>query len=133
MKVGGEFNPRPNSLMFNVQDRDLVREIDDVIIDMKRDGSMQALKEVWWFQKVKKRQCYEHRKLYNGLTLENAGGIFLIVAAGVIATVVALWIENWYYGMQTQWDMKKAKTPPVHGASDTMKKKQDKRRCCIIC
>ena len=127
MKVGGEFNPRPNSLMFNMLDRDLMKEMDEIIIGMKKDGKMEELKNRWWYQKVKRRECYEHRKLYNGITLENSGGIFMVIAAGVVATVVALWIENWYYDMQTQWDMRKAKVQSIQVPSEKKNK-----RCTIL-
>jgi hypothetical protein len=130
MKVGGEFNPRPNSLMFNNADKDLMREFDKIIIAMKEDGSMDKLKNQWWFQTIQRRKCYEHRKLYNGITLEGAGGIFMVIAAGVVATVIALWIENWYYDMRTQWDMKKAKVQSIHVPSEVVKKKN--KRCLIL-
>lgn len=128
MKVGGEFNPRPNSLMFNMADRDLVKELDVILVQMKNDGSIQKLKNRWWYETVKRRQCYEYRKLYNGITLENGGGIFMVIAAGVVATVIALWIENWYYDMRTRSDMKKAKSQPV--PAETTKKKKATR--CIL-
>lgn len=116
--------------MFNNADKDLMKEFDVIIIQMKKDGSMQNLKNKWWYQTVKRRKCYEHRKLYNGITLENAGGMFMVIAVGVVATVVALWIENWYYDMRTQWDMRKAKGQSIHVPSETIKKKN--KRCTIL-
>ena len=129
MKVGGEFNPRPNSLMMG-NTSEIISDFDVVILELKKNGKIQELKNRWWHQKVKGRQCYEHRKLYNGITLENAGGIFMVIAVGVIATVIALWIENWYYDLRTKWDMKKAKTPPPHVPSEAIKKRN--RRCTIL-
>lgn len=132
MKVGGEFNPRPNSLMFNIADGDLVKELDIVMIELKRNGKIQELKNRWWYQKVQRRQCYEHRKLYNGITLENGGGIFMVIAAGVVATIIALWIENWYYDMRTRADMKKAKVQPLHIPAEVSKKKKNNKRCILL-
>lgn len=110
MKVGGEFNPRPNSLMFNHKDKDFMREIDVLITEMKINGKIQELKEKWWYKTLPKRKCYEHRKLYNGLTMENAGGMFAVIAAGVVLTVISLWLENWYYDLRARWDLRNSRS-----------------------
>jgi hypothetical protein len=117
MKVGGEFNPRPNAFAYNKQNA-IMGEFDEIIEKLKDDGTIQRLKDEWWYDNVPKRECYEHRKLYNGITLKNAGGIFMIISVGAMATLVALWIENWYYDMRTQQDMQKARTGDLTSPND---------------
>ena len=122
MKVGGEFNPRPNAFAYNKKNT-IVKEFDSIIEELKDDGTIERMKEYWWHHNVPKRNCYEHRKLYNGITLQNAAGIFMVISVGVMATLVSLWIENWYYDLRTKSDMMmKAKSdrmllmPPVDAA-----------------
>jgi len=137
MKVGGEFNPRPNAFAFN-KNNAIFREFDQVIADLKEDGTVQKLKDYWWHENVPKKECYEHRKLYNGITLMNSAGIFMVISVGIMATLVALWIENWYYDMRTKADMRKPRTEnpvdavPAPFAASTKKKPQRSSRCTII-
>lgn len=113
MKIGGEINPRPNAFMYNKAPDGKLKEafdrMDDIIYKLKDEGKVETLKNKWWYEKFPKKKCYEHRKLYNGITLKNAGGIFIVIAIGVIMTLISLWIENWYYDMKTREDMKKAR------------------------
>lgn len=133
MKIGGEFNPRPNALAYN-KENSVAKNFDKIIAGLKDDGTIQKLKDYWWYDNVPKRECYEHRKLYNGLTLKNSGGIFMVVSVGIMATLVALWIENWYYDMRTEQDMKKAKTGDLISPNDAVirKKVVPKGSRCLV-
>jgi hypothetical protein len=108
MKVGGEFNPRPNTFMYNKENSHM-KDWDPVLESLKEDGTIERLRIWWWYKSMPPRKCYEHRKLYNGLTLQNTGGVFMIVAGGVLLTLVTLWIENWYYDMRTKADILRSK------------------------
>lgn len=132
MKIGGEINPRPNSFAYSkLIDGNMkiaVERMDDVIYKLKNTGVIDKLKNLWWYEKFPKKKCYEHRKLYNGITLKNAGGIFIVIALGVIFALISLYVENYYYDMKTREDMKKAKV--VGFASK--KKLKVKNPLCII-
>ena len=135
MKIGGEINPRPNAFAYgkklDVKFQSVMDKLDDIIYNLKEDGTMDKLKNKWWYEKFPKKKCYEHRKLYNGITLKNAGGIFIVIAIGVIMTLISLWIENWYYDMKTREDMKKAKKEAqTHGAP--VKRKLKAPLCAIL-
>lgn len=136
MKVGGEIYPRPNAFAYSkkvdAKIKKVMDNIDDVIYKLKQSGSIDSLKNKWWYELFPKKKCYEHRKLYNGITLKNAGGIFIVIAIGVILTVVSLWIENWYYDMRTRDDMRKARAKGSPSNSDDPMKRKVKTVYCSI-
>jgi hypothetical protein len=129
-KVGGEFNPRPNSLAFrkDFPNMNMMGRIDEMIVEMREDGSIQKLKDKWWYEMIPEKVCDEHRKMTNGITLRNAGGVFMVIAGGIIVTILALWIENWYYYHKTIWDARKARQAAIQQAP----KVKSARRCAIL-
>lgn len=127
MKVGGEIYPRPNAFAYSkkvdAKIRKFMENVDDVIYQLKESGAIDTLKNKWWYELFPKKKCYEYRKLYNGITLKNAGGIFIVIAAGVIMTVLSLWVENWYYDARTREDMRKARARNSSSPDDSVKRK----------
>lgn len=115
MKVGGEFLPRPNALMFNKEQKELTRKVSEIIRRMKADKWIDKLKVEWWINKIPARKCHEHRRLYNGLTMKNIGGIFIVMAAGCMTTIIFLRAENWYYERKVVSDARKARLQAIQG------------------
>ena len=136
MKVGGEIYPRPNAFAYSkkvdAKIKKAMDNIDDVIYKLKQSGAIDKLKNKWWYELFPRKTCYEHRKLYNGITLKNAGGIFIVIAIGVILTVLSLWIENWYYDMRTRDDMRKARAKGSPSNPDDSMKRKVKTVYCSI-
>ena len=134
MKIGGEFLPRPNSLMFNKNQKVLMNEIDKIFWDMKygKNKTMQKIRDYWWHEKFPARDCYEHRKLSNGITLMNVGGIFIVVSAGCMASLVALWCENTFYERKALDDIKNARIQAITGNHEAPPFKKDHKAKCAI-
>ena len=119
MKIGGEFLPRPNALMFNKEQKELTREISAIIKELKLNKWIDELKIKWWIHKTPARKCHDHRRLYNGLTMKNIGGIFIVMAAGCMTTLVFMRCENWYYERKVVSDARKARLQAIQGPVKT--------------
>lgn len=132
MKIGGEFLPRQNALMFHKEQKELNKEISVIIKEMKQDKTMDKLKVKWWITEIPARKCHEHRRLYNGLTMKNIGGIFIVMAAGCMATIFFLRCENWYYEKRVVWDAKKARMQAIQGPVKTTNATRKKSKCHIM-
>ena len=133
MKVGGEFLPRQNALMFNKENKVLNNEVSAIIKKMKEEKKIDELKIKWWITEIPARKCHEHRRLYNGLTMKNIGGIFIVMAVGCVTTIFLMRAENWYYERKVVSDAKKARTQAIQGPviKSTTTRKQ-KSRCNIL-
>ena len=132
LKVGGEIYPRPNSLAYpkkmNVLHHKTLENMNNIIYDLKHNGHIEDLRNKWWYRLVPKKKCDEYRQLENGITMKNAGGIFIIIAFGAVLTLIMLQAENYYYEIRTRLDMKKSKettAAPVKKATRLTKR-------CII-
>ncbi|KAI1287393.1 Glutamate receptor [Halotydeus destructor] len=134
MKVGGEFNPRPNSFAYgkSFSDQETKDKLNELIVELRQDGTVQALKDLWWYEMNPEKVCPEHRKMYNGISLKNVGGVFLVIAAGMIVSVIMLHAENYYYEKRKLWDAKKARLQAIQGANAPSRPPARRRRCIIL-
>lgn len=93
-KVGEEFAPRPIALgAKKTNSVDLIKLINPVILKLEIDGVLDDLKEKYWNSDGRKK-CEEYRKLSNGISLLNAGGVFIVIGFGIIMTLASLVFEN---------------------------------------
>lgn len=95
-KVGEDFSPRPMALgAKRTNSVDLIKLINPVIRKLDAQGYIEDVKAKYWYNNDhRKQQCEEFRKLSNGISLLNSGGVFIVITAGVILTLFALVLEN---------------------------------------
>lgn len=129
MKVGGEFNPRPNTLAFGTGvDQAVIEGLNKAIVKLRDSGWVKEMRDKWVYEKTPEKVCEEHRKMSNGISLRNIGGVFLVIAVGIILTVIALYTENWYYERKRVWDARKARLAAIQ----SVPKQRTKRRCTLL-
>ena len=61
--------------------------INPVIVMLEENGQIEDLKAKYWYNNDNRKNCEEFRKLSNGISLLNAGGVFIVIINGVILTL----------------------------------------------
>lgn len=96
-KVGEEFSPRPLALAVNKNNSvDLISMLNPALRRLEEDGRIDELRAQYWVPSDgnERLQCEEFRKLNNGISLLNAGGVFIVIGAGLLLTLCCLTVEN---------------------------------------
>ncbi|RWS04344.1 glutamate receptor ionotropic: kainate 2-like protein [Dinothrombium tinctorium] len=93
-RIGTEFSPRPMSLAISKNLRPLKKKIDEAIIKFRNDRTIEKLKGKWWDWNPLRQECEDWRLLSNGISLQNAGGTFIVYIAGVCSCFFAIAVEN---------------------------------------
>lgn len=73
---------------------DIMKLINPVIVRLEEQGIIEDLKAKYWYNNDNRRNCEEFRKLSNGISLLNSGGVFIVIINGVILTLFVLMLEN---------------------------------------
>ena len=94
-KVGEDFSPRPMALgAKKTNSFDIIKLINPIIHKLEEQGYVEDLKAKHWENNDARKTCEEFRKLSNGISLLNSGGVFIVIIAGVILTFFGLVFEN---------------------------------------
>ncbi|VDM74436.1 unnamed protein product [Strongylus vulgaris] len=65
-----------------------------VLLNQRR---LETLKEKWWNNNPKKVVCPDTNSENDGISIQNIGGVFIVILAGIILSVITLTIEYFYY------------------------------------
>ncbi|XP_043269225.1 ionotropic receptor 25a-like [Venturia canescens] len=114
--VGEEFSKKPYALAIP-KSSPLKTKLDMAITKMAEDGTLEKLKNAWWSYKIDRPRCPREYKISDGITIENIGGVFIILFSGIIVGVCTLIYEYWYFRC---W------LPQTH-CRRTFKEKKEKR------
>uniref|UniRef100_A0AAN0LH94 Glutamate receptor ionotropic kainate 2 n=1 Tax=Polyphagotarsonemus latus TaxID=1204166 RepID=A0AAN0LH94_9ACAR len=109
-RVGEDFSLRPIALgAKKTNSVDLLKLINPIIIKLEEEGVIEDLKAKYWDNNVNKNNCEDYRKLSNGISLFNSGGVFIIIITGVILTLFLLQLENFIIVYMKVYRAKKQK------------------------
>jgi hypothetical protein len=115
-KVGEEFAPRPLALAVGKKNRlDLLSMLNPAIQKLEIEGRIEELQVKYWTGSGAGQQlnCEEFRKLNNGISLLNAGGVFLVIGCGLVLTLCILTLENMILLQLKVSRAKQARCPPL--------------------
>ncbi|XP_034949070.1 ionotropic receptor 25a-like isoform X2 [Chelonus insularis] len=94
--VGDEFSKKPYGL--GVQNGSPLRtQLNDAIIQIKRKQILDHLEDKWWNKNPNKKICPKILDQSDGISIENIGGVFIVIFVGIVLACITLSIEYWFY------------------------------------
>ncbi|XP_065556621.1 ionotropic receptor 25a-like isoform X2 [Artemia franciscana] len=96
MMVGEEFSRRSYALA--VQDGSLLKDqLNEALLKLLNLYRLEDLKEKWWTENPNKAECPPDVSVTEGISIENIGGVFVIIFIGIALSIITLIIEYIYY------------------------------------
>jgi ionotropic glutamate receptor len=83
--------------------------------------SLETLKEKWWHQNPKRQECQTAEDDSTGISIQNIGGVFIVILAGILLSLVILLFEFLYYKKKEvngQKETANGKTGPTESANN---------------
>ena len=94
--VGNEFSRKPYAIAVQ-QGSPLKDAISSAILKLLNQRDLEALKEQWWNQNPNKKECPKQEDESDGISIQNIGGVFIVILVGIALSIVTLAFEYWYY------------------------------------
>ncbi|CAD5221957.1 unnamed protein product [Bursaphelenchus xylophilus] len=95
-QVGQEFSRKPYAVAVQ-EGSSLGPEINKIILKLLNERQLEALKEQWWHKNAKKQECSNVEDESTGISIQNIGGVFILILGGIMISLVILVIEFFYY------------------------------------
>ncbi|KAI6235050.1 hypothetical protein M3Y95_00010300 [Aphelenchoides besseyi] len=97
--IGQEFSRKPYAIA--VQEGSRLRgEISSSILRLLNERKLESLKERWWHQNPKRQECPNSEEESTGISIQNIGGVFILILGGIIISLTMLVVEFFYYKHQ---------------------------------
>ncbi|XP_050723400.1 ionotropic receptor 25a-like [Eriocheir sinensis] len=94
--VGEEFSRKPYAVAVQ-QGSPLKDQFNDAILKLLNQRKLETLKERWWNQNPEKKTCEKDDDQSDGISIENIGGVFIVIFVGIGLACVTLAFEYWWY------------------------------------
>uniref|UniRef100_A0AC34GQT2 Uncharacterized protein n=1 Tax=Panagrolaimus sp. ES5 TaxID=591445 RepID=A0AC34GQT2_9BILA len=95
-QVGTEFSRKPYAIAVQ-SGSGLKDEISATILKLLNERQLEALKEKWWNDNPHKVKCPDVDDESNGISIQNIGGVFIVILAGIVLSFITLIFEYMYY------------------------------------
>lgn len=87
------------------------------ILKLLNQRKLEQLKERWWNKNPKKKNCPKLEDESDGISIQNIGGVFIVILIGIALSIVTLAFEYWYY-------KDKRRSPNGVGSDNNQEQKQ---------
>ncbi|GMT36064.1 hypothetical protein PFISCL1PPCAC_27361, partial [Pristionchus fissidentatus] len=98
--VGSEFSRKPYAIAVQTG-HPLKDEISSAILLLLNQRRLEGLKEKWWIDNPRKKVCPDVTDESDGISIQNIGGVFIVILAGIVLSIVTLTFEYFYYRNKT--------------------------------
>ncbi|KAK3865075.1 hypothetical protein Pcinc_029281, partial [Petrolisthes cinctipes] len=96
MSVGDEFSRKPFAIGVT-KGSPLKDQLSGAILKLLNQRKLETLKERWWNQNPEKKVCEKDDDQSDGISIENIGGVFIVIFVGIGLACVTLAFEYWWY------------------------------------
>ncbi|KAJ4432354.1 hypothetical protein ANN_20973 [Periplaneta americana] len=95
--VGEEFSRKPYAIATQ-QGSPLKDQFNNAILQLLNKRKLEKLKEQWWNQNPeKKKNCEKQDDQTDGISIQNIGGVFIVIFVGIGLACITLAFEYWWY------------------------------------
>ncbi|XP_066145499.1 ionotropic receptor 25a-like [Euwallacea fornicatus] len=94
--VGEEFSRKPYAIAVQ-QGSPLKDQFNKAILQLLNRRELERLKEKWWNKNPEKKQCEKADEQQDGISIQNIGGVFIVIFVGIGLACVTLAFEYWWY------------------------------------
>ncbi|TKR81531.1 hypothetical protein L596_015387 [Steinernema carpocapsae] len=91
-QVGTEFSRKPYAIAVQTGSA-LKDDISKTILQLLNKRKLEILKEKWWAENPNKMVCPSLEDDSNGISIQNIGGVFIVILAGIVLALITLIFE----------------------------------------
>nr|WHU27575.1 ionotropic receptor 25a [Matsumurasca onukii] len=95
-QVGDEFSRKPYAIAVQ-QGSALKEQLNSAILQLLNQRDLEKLKEKWWNNNKHKETCQKQDDQSDGISINNIGGVFIVIFVGIGLSCVTLAFEYWWY------------------------------------
>ncbi|KAL1505374.1 hypothetical protein ABEB36_004957 [Hypothenemus hampei] len=94
--VGEEFSRKPYAIAVQ-QGSPLKDQFNTAILQLLNRRELERFKEKWWNKNPEKKHCEKSDEQSDGISIQNIGGVFIVIFVGIGLACVTLAFEYWWY------------------------------------
>ncbi|NP_001273813.1 glutamate receptor ionotropic, kainate 4-like precursor [Musca domestica] len=94
--VGEEFSRKPYAIAVQ-QGSHLKDQFNNAILTLLNKRQLEKLKEKWWKNDEAQSKCDKPEDQSDGISIENIGGVFIVIFVGIGMACITLVFEYWWY------------------------------------
>ncbi|CAJ0595095.1 unnamed protein product [Cylicocyclus nassatus] len=103
-QIGTEFSRKPYAIA--VQSGHILKDrISSAILKLLNQRKLETLKEKWWNNNPNKAICADTSDESDGISIQNIGGVFIVILGGIVISVITLCIEYFYQRKSSVHDL----------------------------
>ncbi|XP_044735980.1 ionotropic receptor 25a-like isoform X2 [Chrysoperla carnea] len=114
--IGEEFSRKPYAVAVQ-QGSPLKDQFNTAILTLLNKRELEKLKEKWWNSNPEAKNCIKKDDQSDGISIENIGGVFIVIFVGVGLACITLAFEYWWYkyrkGSSKIVDVREANSGPT--------------------
>ncbi|CAG9797996.1 unnamed protein product [Chironomus riparius] len=97
--VGEEFSRKPYALAVQ-QGSPLKDQFNNAILQLLNKRQLEKFKERWWKKDDISAKCEKPEDQSDGISIQNIGGVFIVIFVGIGMACITLAFEFWYYKLR---------------------------------
>nr|AFC91757.2 putative ionotropic receptor IR25a [Cydia pomonella] len=94
--VGDEFSRKPYAIAVQ-QGSPLKDQFNNAILQLLNKRKLEKLKENWWNNNPEAMKCEKQEDQSDGISIQNIGGVFIVIFMGIGLACITLGVEYWWY------------------------------------
>lgn len=67
------------------------------ILQLLNKRKLEKLKETWWNNNEESKVCEKQDDQSDGISIQNIGGVFIVIFMGIGLACITLGVEYWWY------------------------------------
>ena len=67
------------------------------ILRLSTERKLEGMKERWWNKNENRKVCENEEGDTGAIPIEDVGGVFIVIFAGIFISLITLAAEHWYY------------------------------------
>ncbi|KAK9293469.1 hypothetical protein QLX08_011592 [Tetragonisca angustula] len=101
VQVGEDFSRKPYAIAVQ-QGSPLKDAFNNAILTLLNKRKLEKLKDKWWKKNPERKDCDAENSQSDGISIQNIGGVFVVIFLGIIFACFTLAFEYWYYRYRTK-------------------------------
>ncbi|GMR59002.1 hypothetical protein PMAYCL1PPCAC_29197 [Pristionchus mayeri] len=111
-QIGTEFSRKPFAMALHPA-HPLKNNISNAILYLMNNRKLETLRDRWWNENPNKVKCRSSDDNGEGITIDNIGGVFIVIAAGILLALITCLFEKYYYRRKIHLMSRRKKITPA--------------------
>ncbi|KAF8382361.1 hypothetical protein PRIPAC_71503, partial [Pristionchus pacificus] len=117
-QIGTEFSRKPFAMALH-QGHPLKNNISNAILYLMNNRKLESLRDRWWNDNPNKVKCRASDDEGEGISIDNIGGVFIVIASGIILALIICIFEKYYYKRKALLISRRKKFTPASSPVDS--------------